>query len=315
MNRKSAFLIVFLLSGAGIAAAGSATTMPPSARQSRASRLVAANGMGVNLPLVARLVGAGSTLYISSVDVQNHTSSDTQVDFFFDGVDLATSAPVVLNGSISSSGTLVAQGTGGLMRARSNAHFEDFIDSLVQANLLPSSVETDGFIGSVLFVFNGFSKRGQGAALVRFYSSFGGGTISQSLKGHEVSVNEPQSLVAAFRDSRGKPGPQLYANMFLNNTGLTPTGAGIAGPVTVHVQAYANSTGQPTGLPMDVLIGVGQTVGISDVLHSLQVPAGEDTVIVYATVTSGTSAIAGISAQVDQTTRDGAVVDMSRADF
>ena len=271
--------------------------------------------MAVNLPLVARLIGAGPTLYISTVDVSNNSSADTQVDFHFDGVNLATSAPIARDGSISSTGALVAQGTGGLMRARSNAHFDDFIDAMVQAGMLPASIETDGFIGSVLFVFNGFTRRGQGAAQVRFYNSFGGGTIGQALKAHEVTVNEPQSLVAAFRDSRGKPGPQLYANMFVNNTGLTPTASGTAGPVTVRIQAYANSTGQPTGTPLDTQIGVGQTVGVSDVLAQLHVPAGEDTVLVYVTVTSGTAAIAGVSAEVDATTRDGSVVDMSRADF
>ncbi len=162
----------------------------------RESARAAANGMGVNLPLVARLIGAGPTLYISTVDVQNHSTADTQVDFYFDGVNLRTSDPIALNGSISSTGSLVAQGTGGPMRARFNAHFDDFIDSLVQGGMLPASIEQDGFIGSVLFVFNGFTKRGQGSAQVRFYNSFGGGTIGEALKGHEVTTNEPQSLVA-----------------------------------------------------------------------------------------------------------------------
>jgi len=51
------------------------------------------------------------------------------------------------------------------------------------------------------------------------------------------------------------------------------------------------------------------------VLASLKVPAGEDTVLVYVNVTSGTAAISGVFAQVDVTTRDGTTTDMSRADF
>jgi hypothetical protein len=282
------------------------------AAQSPAS---AASGLGVSLPLVARLIGAGPTLYISTVDVSNNTASVAQVDFYFNGVNLRTSAPVAVTGSISSAGAPVAQGTGGTMRARSNAHFDDFIDALVGAGMLPASIKDDGFIGSTLFVFNGFASSGQGSATVRFYNALGGGTVGQSLKGRELSTSEPQSLVATVRDSRGKAGPQLYANIFINNMGVTPTGAGTAGSVNVHVQAYANSTGLPVGTPLDTPIGVGQTVGISDVASVLKIPAGEDTLLVYVTVTSGTAAISGVFAQVDVTTRDGTTTDMSRADF
>ncbi|HTD51548.1 MAG TPA: hypothetical protein VK780_00860, partial [Thermoanaerobaculia bacterium] len=251
----------------------------------------------------------------SSVDVANNSTLSVQVDFYLDGVDLASSAPISHAGSISSSGALVAQGAGGLMRAKSNVHFDDFVDSLVQAGLLPANIEADGFIGSVLFVFNGFTKSGQGEAKVRFFSALGGGTIGQALHGHEITGAEPQALVASFRDSRGETGPQLYANMFISNTGLTPAGAPASGPVNVHMQAYASSSGLPVGTPKDTAIGIGLTVGVTDVIHTLAVPAGEDTVLVYVTVTSGNAAIAGVQAQVDETTRDGSVMDMSRADF
>ena len=273
-----------------------------------------ASGLGINVPLVARLIGAGSTLYTSSVDVANNGAVAAQVDFYLDGVDLATSAVISHAGSISSTGALVAQGTGGLMRAKSNAHFDDFIDSLLHAGLLPPNIENDGFIGSVLFVFNGLTKSGQAEAKVRFFSSYGGGTIGQALRGHEITGAEPQSLVASLRDSRGKAGPQLYANLFINNTGLTPSGAPASGPVGVKVQAYANSTGLAVGTPLNTAIGLGQTVGVTDVLHTLAVPASEDTILVFITVTSGNAAIAGVQAQVDQTTRDGSVMDMGRAD-
>jgi hypothetical protein len=267
-----------------------------------------ASGLGINLPLVARLIGAGATLYTSSVDVANNSTLSVQVDFYLDGVDLASSAPISHAGSISSTGALVAQGAGGLMRAKSNVHFDDFVDSLVQAGLLPANIETDGFIGSVLFVFNGFTKSGQGEA---------GGTIGQALKGHEITGAEPQSLVTSLRDSRGKAGPQLYANLFINNTGLTPAGAPATGAVGIKIQAYANSSGLAVGTPFNTSIGIGQTVGVNDVLHNpfLAIPATEDTILVFVTVTSGNAAIAGIQAQVDQTTRDGSVMDMNRADF
>lgn len=320
-NRILPLASALLLASAAHAASPAGQGTPLSARLApprpgaAQAPAVASSGLGVSLPLVARLIGAGPTLYISAVDVSNNTASAAQVDFYLNGVTLQAPVPVAVTGSISSAGAPVAQGTGGTMRARSNAHFDDFIDSLVQAGMLPASIKDDGFIGSTLFVFNGFTSSGQGSATVRFYNALGGGTVGQSLKGRELSTSEPQSLVATVRDSRGKAGPQLYANIFINNMGVTPTGAGTAGSVNVHVQAYANSTGLPVGTPLDTPIGIGQTVGISDVTSRLAIPAGEDTLLVYVTVTSGTAAISGVFAQVDVTTRDGTTTDMSRADF
>jgi hypothetical protein len=279
----------------------------------RAASAAQATGMTVNNPLVARLIGAGPTLYITTMDVQNNWTAATQVDWFLRGTDLATSAAVAANGSISSTGTLVAQGTGGTMRARSNAHFEDFLDSVIKAGFLPATIETDGFIGSVFLVFNGFTRPGQGTSAVRFYSSLSGGTIGQALKGHEITVAEPQRIVGFARDTRGQAGAQLYSNIFVNNLGIAP-GGGAGGAVTVHIEAFANSTGASVGTPIDTVLAPGQTVSVSSVLTSLKVPAGEDTVLVYVTVTTGTSAIAGVFATVDNVTRDGSTTDMSGVD-
>ena len=278
------------------------------ARPARSRAAGASVGLGVNLPLVARLIGAGPTLYLSTVDISNNDSTATEIDFYLDGIDLTTSRPVSVNGFIQ-------RGSSGVMPGRSTAHFDDFIDALVQASILPATIEPDGFIGSVLFVFNGYSRSGQGGATVRFYNASNGGTIGQALRGHEMSNNEPQKLVSSFYDTRGESGPQLYPNMFINNTGLTPSGGLASGPVGVHIQAYADSTGAPVGVAIDTGIGIGQTIGVNDLLSRMQVPVSEDMVIVFVTVTSGDAAIAGVSAEVDATTRDGSTVDMLRADF
>jgi hypothetical protein len=273
------------------------------ARPARTRGAGVAAGLGVNLPLVARLIGAGPTLYVSTVDVSNHDATATEVDVYLDGIDIATGSPVSFSGVIQK------------MAGRSTVHFDDFIGEIVEAGLLPVNIEADGFIGSCLFVFNGYTKSGQGSATVRFYNSYGGGTIGQALRGHEISNNEPQKLVASFYDKRGQFGPQLYPNMFINNIGLTQAGAAASGSITVHIQAYADSTGLATGVPIDTAIGIGQTIGVNDLLNRMQVPATEDTVIVFVAVTSGNAAIAGVSAEVDATTRDGSTVDMPRADF
>jgi len=313
MNRNKARMLVGLLvliCPPGTLAAGAAP-------ESRSDALAAAAcGLGVELPLVGRLIGAGPTLYTSTVDVSNYNTADTQVDFYLDGSDLTSGAAISISGSISRAGELVPVGTGGSVRSLYTAHFDDFIDSLVQAGLLPANVEPDGFLGSILFVFNGFSRAGQGGAFVRFYSALNGGTIGQALKGHNIMATEPRKLIGAFRDSRGLPsGPQLYANIFVNNTGLTPSGTLASGPVTVELQAYANSSGQPVGTAVTTSIGPGQTAVFSDVLHRLSVPAGENNVIVTVTALDGTAAIAGVAVEIDQTTRDGSVIDLSRLDF
>src|SRR6266540_3809467 len=82
------------------------------AHPARTRAAAAAVGLGVNLPLVARLIGAGPTLYVSTVDISNHNATATQVDFYLDGVDIATSRPVSVSGYIQ-------RGSTGLMAARS----------------------------------------------------------------------------------------------------------------------------------------------------------------------------------------------------
>jgi hypothetical protein len=280
----------------------------------RAVPTARAQGIGINIPVVGRLIGGGNTLFVTSVDVANNTALATQVDFYFDGIDLTTQATIVIDGSITTSG-LAAPETGTL-RGHSNVHFNDFIDALVQAGKLTAEVRDHGVLGSLLLVYNNFSRNGEGSASARFENAFGGGTVGVALAGHVIGRNEPQSLVATVRDTRGRPGPQLYTNLFINNTGLTPAG-GVAGSVSVEMTARANSSGQPVGTPIVLAdIPPGQTRSVNQVLTAMQVPAAnEDTILLFARVTSGNAAIAGVVSIVDATTRDGSVVEMSRADF
>ncbi len=66
---------------------------------------------------------------------------------------------------------------------------------------------------------------------------------------------------------------------------------------------------------MDLTIDAGHTASVSDVLHRLSIPAGEDTILVTATVVSGDATIAGAAVEIDDTTKDGSVVDMNRGDL
>lgn len=286
-----------------------------SAAPLRRAENAVANGLGLNLPLAARLVGSGNILYTTSIDVANHTPADTQVDFYFDGLNLRTQETIVITGTVTNDG--LREHGSGVLRGRSSAHFEDFVSALAAAELLSQDTVADGVLGSVLFVFNGHTKSGQASVIARFENDLADGTVGVSLRAREITAREPQRLVAAVRDSRGntRGDAQLYPNLFINNLGLTPAGQATSDTITVEVSAVSSRTGQSVGTPLNLSIRGGQTASVGSVLQALQVPAGEESVLVTARVTSGNAAIQGIVSQIDATTRDGSVFEMSRADF
>lgn len=297
-------------------------------RAEAANPAPAARGLAVNIPVVGRLTASGGILFKTAIDVSNNTGTAARVDFFLIGASGASS--IAVTGSISSSGTLVAQGAGGTMRGHFNYHADDFVDALVQAGMISPSVESAGVLGSVRFVFDGFTKSGQGSAAANFYRQLDAGstsgTIGVSATGHEISANEPVRLVGTFRNTLGRPGPQTYPNLFINNIGVTPVTsaapcdscqqAAAATAVDVQISAYSNTTGNPAGVPKTIVgIAPGHTVVFGPVLSALSVPPSDDTVLVYVTVVSGNAAIAALAVQVDNGTHDSTSVELHRADF
>ena len=302
--------------------------LSPLALAEAANPSPAAKGLAVNIPVVGRLTGSGGILFKTAIDVSNNTGTAAQVDFHL--VATAGASPIAVDGSISSSGTLVARGLGGTVRGHFNYHSDDFVDALVHAGMISASQESAGVLGSVRFVFNGFSKSGQGSAAANFYRdlSAGGvvGTIGVSATGHEISANEPVRLVGTFRNTLGKAGPQVYPNLFINNMGVTPVTsnapcdscqqAAAATAVDVQISAYSNTTGNPIGVTKTVSgIAPGQTTVFGNVLSALSVPSSEDTVLVYVTIVSGNATIAALAVQVDNGTHDSTSVEMHRADL
>jgi hypothetical protein len=278
-----------------------------------------ARGTAINLPVVGRLIGSG-TLFRTAVDVSNHTTSAVRVDFYLDGQDIATGASIVVDGSINAGGAVGAWGTGAPMRARSNAHYDDFVEALINAGLLSDTLRANGFLGSVLFIFDGRDESGETAVTARFYNALGEGNVGVSLKGREISRDEPQRLVAAVIDTRGNSSgvPQIYPNLFINNTGVAAgSSTAAAGPVNVEISAVSNTTGQAIGTPITITnLRPGRTVSVGQVLNALQIPAAVETsILLFVRTTSGNAAIQGVISQVDAITRDGSVFEMSRADF
>jgi hypothetical protein len=268
-----------------------------------------ASGMTINLPLVGRVVGAGNTLFRTSVDVTNNTTQQTKVDFYFDGRDNAGTT-ITLSGGISNSG-LVPAGSA-LLRGSTSVHFDDFISALAAAGLITNASRDAGVTGSLMIVFDGFTRLGDGAASARFWNEFGGGTIGVSIAGREMTTDEPRGLAGLVHDTRGGDGAQLSANMFINNTGLTRSGSP-GGSVTVELRAVSANTGLAVGRTTTIDIGPGQTATVSGVAGVLEVPAREPA-IVFARVISGTATIHGLISTIDATTRDGSVVYMSRTE-
>lgn len=267
----------------------------------------AARGLSINVPLIGRVTGAGNTLYRTSLDVSNNTAMQTTVDFYFDGRD-NSGASVTATGSISNNG-LVQSGQGAL-RGMTNAHFDDFVEALVQAGFISAQARDRGIVGSVLLVFDTFGRRGDGSAAARFYSELAGGTVGVSISGREITMDEPVALSGFVRDTRNQPSGQQYANIFLNNTGLTRSGAP-AGPVIVDLRAVSANSGAPIGRSISIDISPGQTATISDVSAQLQI--GNEPAIVMARVTTGDATIHGLVSTIDAVTRDGSVVFMNPA--
>jgi hypothetical protein len=271
--------------------------------------------VSINVPVVGRLTG--STLFRTSIDVSNHTAGAARVRFFLDGSEQTTGQIIAADGSIGPNGTIGTVGSMAPLAPRTNVHFDDFVESLAGAGVLPSSVLANGFLGSVMFVVEVPARSGAAAVTARIYNDLAGGTVGLAIKGREITIQEAQALVAVVSDTRGSGGPQIYPNLFINNMGITANGFGTAGAVSVEISAVSARTGQSVGTPIRIEdLGPGQTAAVNQVLNALQISASsEPAVIVFARVLSGTSAIQGVISQVDVITRDGAVFDMSRGDF
>jgi hypothetical protein len=271
-------------------------------------------GLAVNVPVVGRVVGAGNVLFATSIDVTNNAQTAMPVTFYFDGTDSATQQTISIVGTIGDFG-IVPFNTG-RMSANTNRHFDDFIDALVQSGQLSQTAKEDGILGSVLFVFESSSKRGQGTVSARFYNSYAGGLVGVAIKGHEIAAGEPQRLIATLRDTSTNSTGQTYPNLFVNHTGLAPDGSPASSTITVTVSAVSGRTGQPVGNTNTYSIGSGQVLNLGHTFQGLGVDiTKEDTIIVTVAVTSGTAAIEGLVSQVDAVTKDGSAFEMSRADF
>jgi len=69
-------------------------------------------------------------------------------------------------------------------------------------------------------------------------------------------------VVNAIDTTAGTGVSQIYPNVFINNTGLTPTGDSTISPVTVMLNAVSAGTGQPLGNSISITVEAGQTATV-----------------------------------------------------
>ena len=280
---------------------------------------------GINVDVIGRLNGSGGVLFKTSLDVSNNTSDATRVDFFAVLKDQKDGHPIEIDGGIVNAG--VAAAGGGQLADISVAHFDDFIDALRQApNGLTAQEEADGVLGSLVLEFFGFSPAlGKASAEARFYSTvpagngtFSGGTIGVSANGHEFTDAEPTSLVGIVRNSLGEANtPQIYTNFFICNEGFVDPNVGLTGgPITLRLTGYSNKDGTVTGTLSLPTLNLGVTAVVPDVFTALGGNhSKDDTLLVFVDITSGNSAISGLSAKNDNSTKDPSAAQLRPADF
>jgi hypothetical protein len=267
------------------------------------SNEIGASGIGLLMPVIGRLTGAGDILFTTTLDVSSFSPGPVTVDYKFQGADVKTGA------AISFTGTFVNDG-GTKMRSFSDVRFDDFIDSMVQRGWITAAQEADGVLGSMLIVFEGVSTPNLAAARARFFSSQSGGTIGVSLNGHVLTSNDGTAVAGAFADTRTIPStPQLYSNIFLTNFGQFNGSTFVSSDDTVKLTAFSSATGQPIGTPLTVTLPSFRTLSTS--LSALGVPAGAGAVIVLAKATSGQGVLVGVGAEIDDATKDPSGFDLN----
>jgi hypothetical protein len=277
-----------------------------------------ASGVGLNLDVVGRIPASG-TLFKTAVDIANNTTAATQVDAYFSGLIGGTHVDIVVG--ITRTG--IVQQAAAPLEALSVFHSDDFIDDLRAAGYISDAEESGSILGSLFVIYNSpsaglFDQIGQGSVQARFYSDNDQGTIGVSANGHELTQSEPTSIVGIARDTQGEADtPQLYTNFFINNEGYAAgDGTIVVNPVTVKLTGYSNSTGAKVGESSPINIGSFETVGIPKVFDAVHGNhATDDTLIVFVDITSGNSAITGLSSLNDAGTKDPSAAQLRPADW
>jgi len=285
-------------------------------------------GIGLNLDEIGRLPASlVGTLFRTSINIANNTDTSTHVDAWFVGrTQSGPSTRIEVVVGVSNTG-IFASGTDTLAD-HSVYHSDDFIDDLKTLGLITQAEEDAGIVGSLFVVYDGFDQNGQGSVEGRLYSSNFGGTIGASGTGHELTTDEPLSIVGIARNTETAANsdahtPRVHTNFFINNEGYAKASTAhpgtfdlIVNPVTIRLTGYSNATGAVTGQSSTIQIQPYETVGISRVFDAVHGDSSvDDSLVVFVDIISGDSAISGLATTNDEGTKDPSSAQLRPADW
>lgn len=247
-------------------------------------------GFSVDLPIVGNVQGA--TAFFTSLDVTNNSPQPTDVEFSFTPAD----------GSAPRSGLL------GTLNGFDNLHFDDFLQSLVSAGVIPPN-QANNVFGSLLLTFTnpGFHTGTEATAVARVFSrAAGGGTIGLAYRARPIETNGPHSLSTILRNDSG-----FISNIGIENLGVDDTGRVLTDPVVVRLSFYDPATGAPVGGQPTITLGPGQVTQLNDVFR--QFALTPSAVLLFVDEIAGTGQIRGYAVMKDVVTNAGSFLFMQES--
>ena len=255
---------------------------------------VAYGAFAVDLPVVTHTQGVSTTFY-TALDVTNHTSQTTDVNFEYLASDL----------SIDATGKLTTLG------ARGNFHSDDILTYLASQNFITTAQANNGF-GTLLITFANatFINGNEASATARVYNYLNAGqrpSVGLAYRGVVLRKNGAHSLSSIIDNTTNLTdnSPSVITNMGLENIGIDDAGALATAVITLKLTFYDPRTGNAVGSQPDVTLGPGQMMQINDVWKTANLPADATTVVVSVTETTGTAQIRGYVVVKDTSTNDG----------
>lgn len=289
--------------GLGLAAAPSLARSPQVTPLSHpfAPRVVSAvGGFSVDLPIVTRAPGF-STMFFTSLDITNHTSEPTGVEFSYTPAD----------------GSATRTGSFGTLLGFDNFRTDDVLLTLALAGILPPA-QADNTYGTMLLTFDNpaFKKGNEATAVARVWSYAGGRagpTTGTAYRAQPLRTAGAHALAGLVRNETS-----LLTNLGIENVGIDDAGNPVEAALTVRLRFLDPRTGAPVGTQPLFILGPGQMVQISDVFdvggtNAYQLPVDAPSLIVFAEAVAGSSQLAGFIVWKDTETNDGAFVLMQES--
>ena len=251
-------------------------------------------GFAVDLPIVTHTTGT-STTFFTSIDVTNHTSQTTDVNFEYIANDL----------SVDALGKLTTLG------ARGNFHTDDILTYLASNGFL-TAAQANGF-GTLLITFKSasFTTGDEASVTARIYNFLNAGqkpSVGLAYRGVALRKNGKHALSSIINNTTGltNSSPSVITNLGLENVGIDDAGTFLSDVITLKLTFYDPTNGNVVGSQPIFTLGPGQMLQVNDVWKTASLPSNLTAVLVSVSETVGTSQIRGYVVVKDTNTNDGA---------